>query len=178
MSEIQKQIELLKEQRIQEIINDESISKLDRLELLEKENLFGYAPYIQDEFPEWEKEIIELEKIEAERILKEGSPDPNEICARMFYQSKMVDTRWDPSESLYEKHDLVSYSRLLNSLEENDEEDFEEYYDENGNSKDGLITIMTTRHPRVILRKSKQEIIDKLYDFCIANKIIGFKMDW
>ena len=28
------------------------------------------------------------------------------------------------------------------------------------------------------LQKTKDQIIDAVYDFCMANKIIGFKNDW
>ena len=70
--DLQKQIETLKAQRIQEIKDDNKLSKIEKLRLFEKEQSFQCASCIQDEFSDWEKEAIELEKIEAERILKEG----------------------------------------------------------------------------------------------------------
>ena len=176
--DLQKQIEALKEQRIQEIMDDNNLSKIQKIKLFEKEQLFKYAPYIQDEFPEWQKEAIQLEKLEAERILKEGSDNPHEICSKQFYQSKMTDTIFDPSTFYYEKYEIVSYADSLNLCLERAFEDMsEEEYD--ALDKDNpIITVITTRHPYIELKKPYNEIVDKVYEFCIKNKIWGFKNDW
>jgi len=176
--DLQKQIEALKLQRIQEIMDDNNVSKIQKIKLFEKEQLFNCAPYIQHEFPDWEIEAVELEKLEAERILKEGCDNPNEICAKQFYQSKMTDTIFDPSTFYYEKYETVSYSDSLQNCLENALEDIsEEEYD--AVDKDNpIITVITTRHPHTELKKPYNEIIDKVYEFCITNKIWGFKNDW
>lgn len=176
--DLQKQIEALKAQRIQEIKDDNKLSKIEKLRLFEKEQLFQCAPYIQDEFTDWEKEAIELEKIEAERILKEGSDDPREICARQFYQSKMTDTIFDPSTFYYEKYQTVSYADALESCLESALEDMSEEEYDAVDKVNPIITAITTRHPYTELKKSYNEIVDKVYEYCIENKIWGFKNDW
>ena len=72
MATVNEQIKALQEIRVQEILNDNSISKIKKLKLLAEENLWPTASYIQHEFKKWEFEAIELERLEAERIKKEN----------------------------------------------------------------------------------------------------------
>jgi hypothetical protein len=150
---LQEQIKQLQEQRIQEIINNESISKLDRLNLIKQERLFNIAPYIQDEFKEWGEEFKEQLKLE----------NPSSFC--------MIDSFYDPSTFDFEKYETIYYDEIEDIL------DNLVVDDDDGFTGDNYI-VFTNRQSKTVFRKSKQEIIDKIYDFCIANKYIGFKMDW
>lgn len=141
-----KEFKKLKEERVNDILNDDTLSKIEKLKTIEDEKLWGHSKYIQNEFKEWEKEAKALEKLEAERILREGSDDPHEICAKQFYQSKMTDSIFDPSHMEYKKRELVSYADALLKLAEDTEED-------------SLIAVITTRHPYVELNKSFEEIM-------------------
>jgi hypothetical protein len=164
-----EKIEELKQVRIAEILDDTTISSLKKLELLTEEELFGYAEYVQDEFPEWEKEAIELERIEAQKLFDNGKET-------WFFQSKMVDTIWACDGYTVDRYIDITYAELLGWVSDN-------YCDETDNDADiekenPMITIMTTRRPCIELKKPFNEIVDKIFDFCIANKIIGFKNDW
>lgn len=182
MSKVKEQLEALKGARIQEILDDTTTSKIEKLQLLENENLFNYAPYIQHEFLDWEKEAVELEKLEAERILSEGSDNSHEICARQFYQSKITDSIFDPSTFNYEKYETVSYADALElaleqhfeNLEDEEDEPTEEELDE----ENPLMVVITTRHPYTKLKKRYSEVVDVVFDYCVENEIVGFKMDW
>lgn len=158
---IQDQIKALQTLRIAEIVNDDSLFKVEKLKLLEKEKLFGYASSIQTEFPEWEEEIIELERIEARRRFDNGKD-------KYFYQSKMVDSVFDPSRDTYEKCELVSYADFIENM-------LDEFEDETNSDN---IIVLSTRGPCVTLSKPLNEVIDKIFDFCIEKRIIGFKNDW
>ena len=163
MPTLQEQIAQLQEARIQEILAL-PISKIEKLKLLETENLFGYAPYIQHEFPEWEEEAMELEKALAEKQFAEGKSEHG-----MFYHSKMTDTIFDPSTFNYEKYETVSYADALeNMLEKLDEDE----------DRNGMVVAVTTRGPYTELLKTPEEVIDKVFDFCIKNKLVGYKNDW
>lgn len=157
---IQEQIKELQTLRIEEIVNDDSLSKIEKLKMLEKEKLFGYASSLQTVFPEWEEEIIELERIEAHQRFNEGKD-------KYFYQSKMVDDIFDPSYDINEKYVTVSYADFLENC-------LDDFMEDDSDS----VTVMTTRGPSVKLVKSLTEVIDKIYDYCIEHKIIGFKNDW
>lgn len=148
---LQKQIEALKEQRIQEILDDNTLSKIDKLKLFETEQLFICAPYIQNEFPEWVAEAKTLAKAE----IKDRST--------IEYYSIMTDSIFDPSNDKYEKYETVSYAEELEDL--NSEES-------------DLIVVITTRGPAISLIKTRQEVIDVVFDFCVKNRFWGFKNDW
>ncbi len=165
---VKEKLALLKEERINEILNDNNLSKIEKLEIIETEKLWGYASFIQHEFVQWEKEAIELEKIEAERILEEGSSDSNEICAKQFYQSRMTDSIFDPSTFLYERCEQVSYADHLSRILE--------FHENEGDNP--LITVISTRHPCIELKKPFKEIVDAVFEFACNNKIIGFTNDW
>jgi hypothetical protein len=173
-SGIKDRLELLKAERVDEILNDDSLSKIDKLKTIEKEKLWGYATYIQHEFSDWEKEVIELERIEAERLLELGDLSGTDICYRVFYQSKMTDSIFDPSRMIYEKHESVSYAEALEMC-------YDEHFDENedeAETDNPLITVITTRHPFTVLKKPYKDIVDCVFNYACENKIIGFKNDW
>ncbi len=155
---LQQQIKKLEEKRIQEILDDDSLSKIEKLKLLENENLFTIASYIQHEFRKWEEEAKELEKLKAEQEFA-NNKDPN----KHFYHSKMTDSIFDPSLGIHEKYETVSYADALENLE-TDEND--------------MVVVITTRNPHIKLLKSKQEVIDVVFDFCVQHKYHSFKINW
>ena len=93
MSTLKEQIEALKQQRIEEIINDDSISKLEKLKLFSDENLFEIEDYIQDDeiFKEWIEELVSMVKSE------NGSEG----------RRVLVDTFLSPSVHDIEKHTVL-----------------------------------------------------------------------
>jgi hypothetical protein len=156
---LKEQIKQLQEARIEEIIAS-SVSKIEKLKLLEKEKLFKYAEYIQEEFTDWEVEAVQLEKELAEKQFAEGKSEDG-----FFYHSKMTDTIFDPSTFEYEKYETVSYASALERMLRN--------VDESGN-----VVVITTRGPRIELIKPVNEVIDKVFEFCVTNKYVGYKNDW
>ena len=161
--DLKKTIADLQYIRVQEILDDNLLSKIEKLNCLTDEQLWGIAPYIQHEFKQWETEAIELEKMEAERLLTVPGTD---ICNRQFYQSKMTDSMLYHIVSL-EKYETCYYVDILESI-----------IDEYGSDGNQLIPIITTRHPKIKLEKTVNEIIDAIFDYCVEHKIIGFTFDW
>ena len=155
---IKEQIEQLKEARTQEIINDKLISKIDKLKLLETEKLFEYAPYIQHEFVEWEKEAQEQDKAISKK------------------DWSTTDSFLSPSVSAYEKYEIISYAEALEVFFEDCEDEFEGGND--GPFDGEKYVVITCRSSDVVIQKTKQEIIDAIYEYCIMNKIIGFINTW
>ena len=139
-----------KEKAINEILNSD-MDKLTKLKTIEDNGLWGYSKYINHEFSEWEEEAKELERTTAEENNK-------------TYHSKMTDSIFDPSTFMFEKYESVSYVEALNRILKKHKTD--------------LVPVITTRNPVVSLYKTKEEIINTVYDFCVENKIIGFENDW
>jgi hypothetical protein len=164
---LQEQIKQLQESRIQEILDDNSISKIEKLKLFDKEKLFDYADYIQTEFPEWEEEAMALEKALAEKQFAEGKSKLMAEGKPILYFSKMTDTIFDPSTFEYEKYETVSYADAIENMIRRKKVDSE-----------GKIVVVTTRGPHTELKKTPEEVIDKLFEFCVKNRLIGYKNDW
>lgn len=76
-----------------------------------------------------------------------------------------IDSIYDPSNECYDKYSDISYANSLEDL----------VYDVD---EDGLITVLTNRSNSAVIKKTPEEIIDVVFDFCVKEKIIGFKMDW
>ena len=174
-----------KEKAVQEILNSD-LSKLEKLKTIKENGLWGYSNSINNEFPEWEKEAAVLEKALAEENFINKVPNKyghieteEDANGRRAYHVAMTDSIFDPSTMYNEKYETVSYVDALEMIfkEYDDEEDKKSSYVKYG-KVEGSIPVITTRRLNIALYKTKEEIIDAVYNFCVENKIIGFKMDW
>ena len=175
-----------KEKAIQEILNSD-MTKLEKLKTIEENSLWGYSAFINNEFPEWEREAMDLENALAEENFINKVPDKygdieteEGANARRMYHVTMTDSIFDPSEMDNERCENISYVNAIQLAFERYEEDEtgESPYDAEYGKTEGSIPVITTRSLNIALYKTKEEIIDAVYNFCIANKIIGFKNDW
>ena len=173
-----------KEKAVQEILNSD-LSKLEKLKTIKENGLWGYSDHINCEFPEWEKEAEALEKTLAEENFINKVPNKyghieteEDANVRRSYEI-YTDSIFDPNKLWYEKYETVNYVEALEMIFD-EEEEYEENYTSyvNYGKVEGSIPVITTRRLNIALHKTKEEITDRLYNFCIENKIIGFKMDW
>ena len=164
-----------KEKAVNEILNSD-LSKIEKLRAIEKNGLWGYSSFINHEFRDWEEEAKILEKTTAQYNFDNGLPDKHGDITKYFYASGMTDSIFDPSKMYYEKYETVSYADALEQAFESYAEDFEDEFEKEYNGEP--IAIITTRNPIVSIFKTKEEIIDAVYNYCITNKILGFKNDW
>ena len=164
-----------KEKAIEQIRNS-GMTKLEQLKAIEKNGIWGYSTFINHEFRQWEEEAKQLEKEKAQYDFDNGIPDRHGRIPTYVHASGMTDTIFDPSTMDNEKYEAVSYVDALEGFFERYAEDYE---DENEKEFEGdLYPVITTRGTYIELFKTKDQIIDAVYDFCMANKIIGFKNDW
>lgn len=143
-----EKIEELQQIRISEIVNSQDLTQLEKLKLLESEHLFGYSQYINHEFLNWEKEFRSI-------LVNDGVPN-------ILY----IDSIYSPSKTDYKKYENVSYPNTIQDIIEDNIDD------------DGNVTVLTNRTNNTVFKKTKEEVINELYNFCILNKVIGFKNDW
>lgn len=165
-----KYLEEAKEKAIEEIINSD-MTKMEKLEAITENSLWGYSSWINDEFIEWENDAKTISLTKSQEDFDSG---------RTSYLRDFVicDSIFSPSHDYsYEKYQLVKYTEALEYIFERYAEDFEEENGEEYNNEP--IPVITTRdNPSIIIYKTSDEIIDAVYNFCIKNKIIGFKNDW
>jgi len=141
-NELQKTIKEAKDKLLNAILNDTEISKIEKLGLINDNDLFKTDSWICDPFhDEYYEEYM--------NILKEkGVLNP------------IIDS-WVHNQD-YDRHQTVNLAEIV------------EYADEGSE----LITIYTNRKTPDVLKISKYEFVDTIYDWCIKNKCIAFEIDW
>ncbi len=151
MKNLKQQIAELQKERIDEIVNDPTIGKLEKLRILEQERLFRFDPFFSNPFKEYVKEL-EL--------------NVNEKRNRTY--SRINDIF---NGSLERYHD-VSFADFF-------EDYFYDNYDDNlVNEPSTLYPICESQHTNDKIFKTKDEIIDIIFNHCLEHKIVGFTFDW
>lgn len=146
------QLKKLKASIEQEILNDPILSKYEKLLCLQENNIWGHYCYVLHPFEVWKSENIKQEKVSS-------------IAAGETYSCSVVD------ESIFnnrDRHEIISFPRYIEGL-------YEDLEDE-PNEK---ITVLTNRGKyHTITKKTIEEIVDVLFDFCCKHKIVGCELDW
>lgn len=157
-----EQIAFLKDAWINEILNDPTTNKIRKLELLEINQLFDYEDSLTGAFDDYEQELIDL--IAATGPPSKWGSNYNPIIDNILNNG---DRR---------RYERVSFPGWLEYIDEYGAETDEEMDDPNR-----LTTVATARgkeYENFVIRKTKEEIIDKIFDYCIENRCIGFEIDW
>lgn len=147
------QISQLKEQLIEEIIKDESLTKLQKLRLLAEQNLFPISSSVKDEkiFVDW---IEELEiKVKKENVFV------------------IVDTFLSRNLERYEIFFFYEVETLLENYIYSD-------FDGDITNCPDLMPVVKDRSLGLTIERTAKEIVDKIYDYAIKNRICGYENDW
>ena len=155
LKKLKQKIKNAKKEALKEILEDDSILSLDKLDLLTEMNLGSIGDWVPDIFEDWKIECNELERLSS--IAAGKSPD-DYICT-------ITD---DHILGDYERHETVYYNELLKMLQENHEDDM---------SKEILVISNRGDH-KSELKKTLKEVLDKVTGYAIANQEIGFVFDW
>jgi hypothetical protein len=99
-NELQKTIKEAKDKLLNAIINDNEISKIEKLQLISQNDLFKTDSYIRDPFEEYRDEYIE-------ELKKKGVTNP------------ITDNYIDHME--YDRHRVIDMSELLEYLDDEDD---------------------------------------------------------
>ena len=90
----------------------------------------------------------------------------------------MVDSFISPSEQDFDRNStlyLYDIEYLLENLLEDHDEDYEGYVLDYPNP----IPVITARGgSKLTIDKTPTEVVDKVYEWAIANKVCGYKIDW
>lgn len=147
----------LKDEMLQNILSDNNLTKVEKLETLAENNVLPIGNWIQHPFYKYEKEFKEMiwanpafdkEYARFERDGKKYNPIIDDYFCFNDY--------WD-------RHQTIDLAQVARDV---DEDDIEE------------ITVLTNRSTKDKFKISKKQFIDDIYDFCISNNMIGFVMDW
>jgi hypothetical protein len=155
-------LKALKEEMLEEIINSDVMTKVEKLECISHNNLLPYCGYIQHPFYKYVDEFKQIIWSNPKFDEKYGAYMRN---GRKY--EPIIDDyfccgdRWD-------RHQNVDMSQVCGDIEDDD------WY---GDHEEG-ITVLTNRSTDDVFKISKNQFIDDIYDWCIDNKKIGFNMDW
>jgi hypothetical protein len=169
-----EEFKALKVEAEQEILNDTTKTPLDKLRDLYYNDMWGYSDWVNIEFPKWTKECEELER----QATIDAGKDPEKE-----YVCRVTDTVFDPSCFEHGRGETVSYVDIMDDYISDfkyEHEDLVAEYEKTGRIPESVtMTVVTNRgdyESEVI--KPVQEVIDRLCEFCIEKKIIGYTNDW
>lgn len=140
----------------QEIISS-NILVSEKLNLLDIHGIWHHNGYICHPFPEWEEENKAAEKASG-------------IAAGKIYHCTIVDDfiSRQCQDGYIERYQQVEFKDIVSELEYKAE-----------NSPDELFTVVTNRgNFSTATKKRPQEVINKIWEYCVKHKLVGFIMDW
>lgn len=140
-----------KKQLIKSIIEEETLTKIEKLDLIKKYNLFELDCYICDPFKEkYEQDFINELK--------------SEMIEDKFF---IVDSIIDNSD--YDRHQTVYFTDIIQDLI---------YSLEDETNLNEEVKVLSCRGVKDTLNKSVNELIDVVFEYAITNNTIGFVFDW
>lgn len=145
-----------KQVAINEILNDDSKDRIDKLIELTENDLWPVEDWLSHLFREWEKDCVELEKKAA--IADGKDPDKDYVCS-------IVDDYFVLNEVYHNRHETVHFYKEIENLL-------------GCNKKKELVAVSNRGEYNSKVMKKPQEIIDKILDYCFENKTIGCVVDW
>lgn len=157
LNSAREKIALAKKELLDEVLNNDSLSKFEKLEVITNEELFGIADWIQTGmFRDWEIECNALEK-------KAVESDPNN--SEGSYVCTITDDYFTISDFYEDRRETVYFMNALENLLE-EPEDLE------------IVVVSNRGKYGSKIYKKPAEIIDRVCDYCFENKIIGCVVDW
>jgi hypothetical protein len=145
-----EKLQAIKDELLQAILSDESQTKLDRLQLIDSNNLFKTEAYLQ-------------------RPLKEKYLEQLKELVKVKGRGYVIDENWPIIDADYfNRGQRVSIAeQLLYTFESLEDEGYE----------DG-ITIISDRTTGEEIKISYEQLESEIYEWCVKNKTIAFHFDW
>jgi hypothetical protein len=145
-----EKLQAVKDELLQAILSDESQTKLDRLQLIDRNNLFKTEAYLQ-------------------RPLKEKYLEQLKELVKSKGRDYVIDDNWPIIDADYlNRGERISIAdQLFYTFESLEDEGYE----------DG-ITIISDRVTGEEIKISYEQLESEIYDWCVKNKTIAFHFDW
>jgi len=145
-----EKLQAVKDELLQAILSDESQTKLDRLQLIDRNNLFKTEAYLQ-------------------RPLKEKYLEQLKELVKSKGRDYVIDDNWPiiDADDLNRGERISIADQLLYTFESREYEVYE----------DG-ITIISDRVTGEEIKINYEQLESEIYDWCVKNKTIAFHSDW
>jgi hypothetical protein len=151
------EIDTLRSKAKAEILANDSMTKYEKLCLLNENDFLGVDPYIAHIFPDWEKECKALER----QATIDAGKDPSTA-----YVCEIVD---DVLSDNCDRHETLNLIDLMDDWM---------YGDADLTKTMRVVTNRGDYWKQSKIEKPIQEVVDRICDYCIANNVYGFVMDW
>jgi hypothetical protein len=148
-------IKNIKEHLTNDILNDLTLSNLEKLQLIKEHNLFKVEPFILHVF---EKYLPEYQQ----QIIDSGTFD--------FSKRSVDNLTFDDwfFERGTERHEMVDFVEIIEMFNDpvfpTDPEE--------------LVTVLVNRTTDHTFDITGEQFLQDIYDFAVENKVIGFTYDW
>ena len=169
INQYKSRIDNLKEEFLQEIISDDTLTKVEKLKVISQNKLFRTSSSIEEPFHQYYQEYLNM-------FNRDPCVDDfftiHEYCRRSDDRHQGI--FWDlaqvaeSAERGYYSHE--SGSRISSIAPDLNNDEPQELNDK--------IVIFTNRTNKTTFSITTRQFIDAIYDWCIESKIIGFEFDW
>jgi hypothetical protein len=161
IKELKARIKNLKEELINEVLNDNTISKLEKLRVISDENLFPYASYIVSPFHDtkYYREYLEIVSQNPEYQKRYNHDRTGRSCHAEDYFHRRE----------YDRHQTIDFADTLEWMDDD--------YDDDESDKKGIV-IFRNSTTKDVCSITSEQFIDCIYNWCVKNKKIGFIFDW
>jgi hypothetical protein len=149
LKQLNKQIEVLQKEQEELILEDNQLSKIEKLKLIDEYSLFSTEPYIQGVFKDVEENWAKELKIKYPRDRS------------FIFDDFIID------KGTYSRYETINLLTIIESIVE-DEKD-------NGNCS---IEVLTVRGLEDTYTMTTTEVIEHICDWCLTKKCIEFTLDW
>ena len=149
--EFKEKIQSLKDEFIQDILTSD-LTKLEQIKFLSSNKLFGIKDSIAQPFFKF--------KIEFTNIIR-NNPD--------FIKKHGVDYKYgvsidDVTIKYFDRHETIDFGYFAS--------------DTVADAEDDKIEIFTNSCGKEVFYITTEQYIDCVYEWCVENKCVGFKIDW
>lgn len=145
-----EELDNLKDVIIEMILDTDELSKIEKLDIITNNNLWGTDTFVSEVFDGWQSECAEIEH---QLAIADGKIEGKDYICGITDDAFLIDN---------DRHQMIYYRDLIAYLEPSDS-----------------ILVATCRGAyKAKLYKSYDEIEDHIYNYAIENKSIGFELDW
>ena len=169
------ELKKIKKGAIKEILGDKTTTSLEKLATIEENGLWDFSDWVNEEFPEWEQECCDLER---QATIDAGKdPETEHVCT-------ITDTVFDPSWADHGRGATVSYVSIMRDylwrFNRNASEEDKAEFKKTGKIplSDTMVVVSNRGDYNSKVVKPVQEVIDRICEFCIKEKVIGYTNDW
>lgn len=156
-NDFQNKMKELKAQALKDIINDNELSKVDKLKLISNNDLMETNSCVCDPFEKYQDDYLTKVASDPNYEYRKYYTDINRLKS-----SVIVDDFFTNRD--YQRHQVVDLSEIASYIDSEDPND--------------KILIYTNRSSKLKCFISPKEAVDTIYDWVISNNTIAFEIDW